>query len=38
MARRIGDHSTNVTNPTWISEFRIHARMVDRYRNGRVLF
>lgn len=36
MAKRTGDTTTKATNPTWISEFRIHARMVDRYRAGRV--
>jgi 2-polyprenyl-6-methoxyphenol hydroxylase-like FAD-dependent oxidoreductase len=36
MARRLGDRVTKITNPTWISEFRIHCRMVDRYREGRV--
>jgi 2-polyprenyl-6-methoxyphenol hydroxylase-like FAD-dependent oxidoreductase len=36
MAQRLGDRTTLVTNPTWISEFRIHCRMVDRYRDGRV--
>ncbi|CAN5325611.1 hypothetical protein BH10PLA2_BH10PLA2_20200 [soil metagenome] len=37
MAERIGDHTTKISNPTWISEFRIHCRMVDRYRDERVL-
>jgi len=37
MRQRIGDQETTISNPTWLSEFRIHCRMVDRYRNGRVL-
>src|SRR5262245_20674923 len=37
MAERTGDRTTEVRNPTWVSEFRIHCRMVDRYRVGRVL-
>src|SRR5258708_13203258 len=37
MARRPGDTRTRIGNPTWVSEFRIHSRMVDRYRHGRVL-
>jgi 4,5-epoxidase len=36
MAQRIEDHTTTLSNPTWISEFRIHCRLVDRYRHGRV--
>lgn len=35
-AERIEDHETTISNPTWISEFRISCRMVDRYRQGRV--
>ncbi|MBI3461922.1 MAG: FAD-dependent monooxygenase [Planctomycetes bacterium] len=37
MRQRMGDEQTTISNPTWISEFRIHCRMVDRYRSGRVL-
>ncbi len=37
MARRTGDRETKLSSPTWLSEFRIHARMVDQYRKGRVL-
>lgn len=37
MKQRIGDWGLTASNPTWISEFRIHCRMVDRYRKGRVL-
>jgi 2-polyprenyl-6-methoxyphenol hydroxylase-like FAD-dependent oxidoreductase len=36
MAERSGDRQTRLTNPTWISEFRVNCRMVDRYRSGRV--
>jgi 4,5-epoxidase len=36
MATRTGDRETRLANPTWLSEFRIHSRMVDRYRKGRV--
>jgi 4,5-epoxidase len=36
MAQRTGDAETKITDPRWISEFRIHCRMVDHYRNGRV--
>ena len=36
MLERTGDHGIAMSNPTWISEFRIHCRMVDRYRSGRV--
>ncbi len=37
MAERVGNQGITVTNPTWISDFRIHCRMVDRYRAGRAL-
>jgi hypothetical protein len=36
MIERVGEREIKIENPTWISEFRIHCRMVDRYRNGRV--
>ena len=36
MAERTGDHVTRTSNPTWLSEFRISCRMVDRFSNGRV--
>jgi 2-polyprenyl-6-methoxyphenol hydroxylase-like FAD-dependent oxidoreductase len=32
---RTGDVKTNVSNPTWMSNFTINRRMVDRYRVGR---
>ena len=36
MAERTGDNVTRASNPTWLSEFRISCRMVDRFSNGRV--
>ena len=36
MAERTGDRVTRATSPTWLSEFRISCRMVDRFANGRV--
>jgi len=36
MAERTGDRVTRASNPTWLSEFRISCRMVDRFSNGRV--
>lgn len=36
MAERTGDRVTRASNPTWLSEFRISCRMVDRFREGRV--
>ena len=36
MRQRTGGHEIRICNPTWISEFHIQCRMVDRYRNGRV--
>lgn len=36
MLERTGERAVEIRNPTWISEFRIHCRMVDRYREGRV--
>ncbi|MDQ3638229.1 MAG: FAD-dependent monooxygenase [Actinomycetota bacterium] len=36
MAERTGDHITQASDPTWLSEFRISCRMVDRFSNGRV--
>lgn len=37
MVERTGNASLRVSNPTWISPFRINCRIVDRYRQGRVL-
>lgn len=36
MHTRTGGAPVQISNPSWISEFRIHCRMVDRYRAGRV--
>ena len=36
MAERTGDRVTSASNPTWLSEFRISCRMVDRFSKGRV--
>lgn len=36
MLKRTGQSRVSISNPSWISEFRIHCRMVDRYRIGRV--
>jgi 2-polyprenyl-6-methoxyphenol hydroxylase-like FAD-dependent oxidoreductase len=33
---RTGDATTTLSNPTWMSNFTINRRMVDRYRVGRV--
>jgi 2-polyprenyl-6-methoxyphenol hydroxylase-like FAD-dependent oxidoreductase len=36
MVERTGAAELKIHNPTWISEFKIHCRLVDRYRLGRV--
>jgi 2-polyprenyl-6-methoxyphenol hydroxylase-like FAD-dependent oxidoreductase len=36
MIERTGATQIEIHNPTWISEFKIHCRLVDRYRVGRV--
>lgn len=36
MAERAPDLPVTISNPTWISEFRVNCRMVDHYRSGRV--
>jgi 4,5-epoxidase len=36
MIERTGRCDIKINNPSWISEFRIQCRMVDRYRDGRV--
>ena len=36
MVERTGAAEIKIHNPTWISEFKIHCRLVDRYRLGRV--
>ena len=33
---RTGATAIKIDNPTWISEFKIHCRLVERYRAGRV--
>jgi 2-polyprenyl-6-methoxyphenol hydroxylase-like FAD-dependent oxidoreductase len=33
---RSGQRSLKVEHPTWISEFKTHCRMADRFRNSRV--
>jgi 4,5-epoxidase len=37
MQQRIGKSDIRIDDPTWISSFAINCRIVDRYRNGRVL-
>ena len=36
MVRRTGKKDARVRDPIWLSDFRINARMVDRFREGRV--
>ena len=36
MVERTRAAEINIHNPTWISEFKIHCRLVDRYRLRRV--
>jgi 2-polyprenyl-6-methoxyphenol hydroxylase-like FAD-dependent oxidoreductase len=36
LINRSGLERVNLTNPTWISEFKINCRMVNHFRNGRV--
>ena len=36
MVERTGTAEIKIHNPTWISDFKIHCRLVDRYRVGRV--
>jgi len=36
MVERTGATEIKIHHPTWISEFKIHCRLVDRYRLGRV--
>ena len=36
LARRTGDHAVRASNPTWLSNFKISSRAVDRFRQGRV--
>jgi 2-polyprenyl-6-methoxyphenol hydroxylase-like FAD-dependent oxidoreductase len=36
LAARTGEAGVRVVNPTWLTEFKINCRMVDRFRDGRV--
>src|SRR5438874_13481167 len=36
MVERTGATNIKIHSPTWLSEFKIHCRLVDRYRVGRV--
>lgn len=35
-AKRSGDCQAELVDPTWLTRFKIHARMVERFRAGRV--
>jgi 2-polyprenyl-6-methoxyphenol hydroxylase-like FAD-dependent oxidoreductase len=36
MIERTGDTTTTISNPTWLSNFRIHRKLVSNYRCGQV--
>ena len=36
LAARTGDAGARAENPTWLTRFKLHSRMVDRFRRGRV--
>ena len=36
LAGRTGERDARAVNPTWLTEFKINCRMVDRFRNDRV--
>ena len=36
MVERTGATKIKIHSPTWLSEFKIHCRLIDRYRVGRV--
>jgi 4,5-epoxidase len=36
MVERTGGADIKIYKPTWVSEFKIHCRLVDRYRLGRI--
>ena len=36
LVERTGDTTTTISNPSWLSTFRINRRMVPEYRRGRV--
>jgi hypothetical protein len=35
-AERTGDRKSVISDPTWLTRFKIHARIVERFRSGRV--
>lgn len=35
MIERTGDTTTTISNPVWLSQFKIHRRLVENYRSGR---
>jgi hypothetical protein len=35
-AERTGDQQSRVSDPTWLTRFKIHSRMVARFRKGRI--
>ena len=35
-AERSGDTHSCISDPTWLTRFKIHSRLVDRFREGRV--
>jgi 2-polyprenyl-6-methoxyphenol hydroxylase-like FAD-dependent oxidoreductase len=36
LAERTGDRTTRAIKPTWLTRFKLHSRMVDRFSAGRV--
>ena len=37
LKERVGDTTTRVTDPSWVSVFRFHRRLASNYRRGRIL-
>jgi 4,5-epoxidase len=37
LRERVGDTTTRVTDPSWVSVFRFHRRLASTYRRGRIL-
>ena len=37
LKERVGDTTTRVTDPSWVSVFRFHRRLASTYRRGRIL-
>jgi 4,5-epoxidase len=37
LRERVGDTTTHVTDPSWVSVFRFHRRLASTYRRGRIL-